>query len=180
MAAPQNFRSAFNGFNREDVVHYLEYLNSKHQTQINQLNEELDLLRADAAEKDTEELEALRAECGTLREQLEAAESARRELEERCAALETKEEKPEASQELDAYHRAENIERESKMRAELVYFQVNGVLGEANAKMGGVASEITELADQAMRELTKLQVAVSESKHTLQDAADLIKSIRPN
>ena len=33
MAAPQNFRSAFNGFNREDVVHYLEYLNSKHQNQ---------------------------------------------------------------------------------------------------------------------------------------------------
>ena len=24
MAAPQNFRSAFNGFNRQDVVHYLD------------------------------------------------------------------------------------------------------------------------------------------------------------
>ena len=38
MSAPQNFRSAFNGFNREDVVRYLEYINTKHTTQVNQLN----------------------------------------------------------------------------------------------------------------------------------------------
>ena len=42
MATPQNFRSAFNGFNREDVAHYLEYINSKHQSQVNQLTAEID------------------------------------------------------------------------------------------------------------------------------------------
>ena len=46
MASPQNFRSAFNGFNREDVVHYLEYINSKHNTLVNQLTEENEQLRA--------------------------------------------------------------------------------------------------------------------------------------
>ena len=46
MAAAQNFRSAFNGFNREDVVHYLEYLNAKHTNQINQLTAENEALRA--------------------------------------------------------------------------------------------------------------------------------------
>ena len=46
MSAPQNFRSAFNGFNREDVVRYLEYINTKHTTQVNQLNSEIDYLRA--------------------------------------------------------------------------------------------------------------------------------------
>ena len=40
MAQLQNFRTAFNGFNREDVVHYLEYLNTRHQNQINQLTAE--------------------------------------------------------------------------------------------------------------------------------------------
>ena len=45
MAASQNFRSAFNGFNREDVVHYLEYLNTKHTNQVNQLTAENDALR---------------------------------------------------------------------------------------------------------------------------------------
>ena len=37
MASAQNFRSAFNGFNREDVVHYIEYLNAKHTGALNQL-----------------------------------------------------------------------------------------------------------------------------------------------
>ena len=45
MAAFQNFRSAFNGFNREDVVHYIEFLNSKHAADLNQLNAELEYLR---------------------------------------------------------------------------------------------------------------------------------------
>ena len=46
MSVPQNFRSAFNGFNREDVVHYLEYINNKHTAQVNQLEEENAALRA--------------------------------------------------------------------------------------------------------------------------------------
>ena len=48
MAAPQNFRSAFNGFNREDVVHYLEYINAKHTQLVNQLTSENQELRAAA------------------------------------------------------------------------------------------------------------------------------------
>lgn len=46
MAAQQNFRSAFNGFNREDVVRYIDYLNAKHAAEIQQLNTELDFLRS--------------------------------------------------------------------------------------------------------------------------------------
>ena len=38
MDAPQNFRTAINGFRREDVVRYLEYLNAKHMTEVNQLS----------------------------------------------------------------------------------------------------------------------------------------------
>ena len=46
MAAQQNFRSAFNGFNREDVVQYIQYLNSKHASEISQLHSELEYLRS--------------------------------------------------------------------------------------------------------------------------------------
>ena len=45
MAAQQNFRTAFNGFNREDVVHYIEFLNSQHTAEVNQLTSELEFLR---------------------------------------------------------------------------------------------------------------------------------------
>ena len=41
MSEPLNFRSAFNGFNREDVVHYIEYLNANHENQIRQLQADL-------------------------------------------------------------------------------------------------------------------------------------------
>ena len=53
MSAIKSFRSAFNGFNREDVVHYIEYMNNKHNATINQLNNELQTL--------TNELAVLRA-----------------------------------------------------------------------------------------------------------------------
>ena len=41
MAGMQNFRSALGGFNREDVVSYIEYLNTQHKAQIAQLNTQL-------------------------------------------------------------------------------------------------------------------------------------------
>ena len=196
MAAPQNFRSAFNGFNREDVAHYLEYINTKHQSQVNQLTAEIDELRAQLEQKPSEDqtelVRSLQAKCVVLNAQLEEAQAAREELEARCAALEQQqaESKPEpvveaapvpsVSEELETYRRAERIEREARERAELVYFQANGVLTEATAKVDGVSNEITDIADQVMSQLTQLQMAVSSSKQALQDAASIMNTIRPN
>ena len=191
MAAPQNFRSAFNGFNREDVVHYLEYINTTHNNQISQLTAENQQLRtaAQASVEDQSELVAsLQAQleeeknrCAELTQQLEA-------LQARCAELETQTEtvvpvetiSPLASEELEAYRRAERIEREAKERAELVYFQANGVLSEATAKVDDISADITDMADQVMRQLTQLQIAVSSSKQALQDASSIMSTIRPN
>lgn len=46
MAEHQNFRTALAGFNREDVVRYIEYLNTTHAAEIAQLNSELEYLRS--------------------------------------------------------------------------------------------------------------------------------------
>lgn len=203
MEAPQKFRNALNGFHRDDVVHYLEFLNSKHQTQVNQLNMEIDTLRAqvDALEEaqpvanDTQQCEALKAALDeksalaeALQQQLEEAarerESLKAALEEaqaRQAQLEAALQEASKTQEpLDTYRHAETMERESRTRAELVYYQANGVLTQATEKVDSAAEEITALADQATQALTRLQMAVSGSKHTLQDAAAMMKSIRPN
>ncbi|MGN0999658.1 MAG: hypothetical protein ACI4PO_08910 [Faecousia sp.] len=195
MAAPQNFRSAFNGFNREDVAHYLEYINTKHQSQVNQLTAEIDELRAQleqkTAEDQTELVRSLQAKCMVLDAQLEEAQTARQELEARCAALEQQQEAapkseapaapaPTVSEELETYRRAERIEREARERAELVYFQANSVLTEATAKVDGISSEITDMADRVMAQLTQLQMAVSSSKQALQDASSIMNTIRPN
>lgn len=196
MAVPQNFRSAFNGFNREDVAHYLEYINTKHQSQVNQLTAEIDELRGQLEQKpdedQTELIRSLQDKCAVLTQQLEDAQTAKSELEARCAELEqrqTLESKPEpgasiltpmASEELETYRRAERIEREARERAELVYFQANGVLTEATAKVDGISAEITDMADKVMSQLTQLQMAVSSSKQALQDASSIMNTIRPN
>ena len=181
MSAPQNFRSAFNGFNREDVVRYLEYINNKHNAEINQLSEENAALRAQLeletppAEDHSEEVEA-------LTEQLNEALARCAELEKQLAQQPREEPglSASASEELEAYRRAERIEREAKERAELVYFQANGVLTEASAKVDGISAQITDMADQVMTQLTQLQMAVSSSKQALQDASSIMNTIKPN
>lgn len=184
MSVPQNFRTAFNGFHREDVVRYLEYINNKHNAQVNQLEEENAALRAQLqaapAEDRSGEVEALTEQlnealsrCAELEKQLEARPEAAPQKEEpvlsACAA-----------EELEAYRRAERIEREAKERSELVYFQANSVLTEAAAKVDSISGEITDMADQVMSRLTQLQMAVSSSKQALQDAASIMNTIKPN
>lgn len=193
MAAQQNFRSAFNGFNREDVVHYLEYINAKHTSQVNQLTSESEELRQRLAQQPDEDQLALLGElqnrCQELTEQLEASEARNAQLEERCEELQQQldakpqqEEAsvPSTSAELEAYRRAERAEREAKERADLVYYQANGVLTEATAKVDSISAEITDMADQVMSQLTQLQMAVSSSKQALQDASSIMNIIRPN
>ena len=186
MSAPQNFRSAFNGFNREDVVHYLEYINSRHTAQVNQLTAEKEALRSQLPDEDR--LSSLQDQCEDLRAQLDAALA-------RCAQLEKQLEEAQAqpipaqappapssgvTEELETYRRAERIEREARERAELVYFQANSVLTEATGKVDGIAADITDMADQVMSQLTQLQMAVSSSKQALQDAVSIMNTIRPN
>jgi predicted RNase H-like nuclease (RuvC/YqgF family) len=199
MAAPQNFRSAFNGFNREDVVHYLEYINTKHNNLVNQLTSENQELRAaaqqPAVEDQSELVESLQAQCDELTAQLEEEKNRCAELTGKLEALQLRCQELEAqtgtvtpaetisvlaSEELEAYRRAERIEREAKERSELVYYQANSVLTEAAAKVDTIATDVTDMADQVMRQLTQLQIAVSSSKQALQDASSIMNTIRPN
>ena len=198
MAVPQNFRSAFNGFNREDVVHYLEYINTRHNNQISALIAENQELRAAAqqpAEDHSELIASLQTQCAELTTQLESERNRCAELTGKLEALETRcrelEHQAEtaapveamsamASEELEIYRRAERMEREARERSELVYFQANSVLTEASSKVDAISSDITDMADQVMRQLTQLQIAVSSSKQALQDAASIMNTIRPN
>ena len=229
MSNSQNFRSAFNGFNREDVVHYLEYLNSKHTSLVNQLSQEADNLRqklnlaADAIATDSSRAEqivaleserdalkaqlaealqaaenadaaraAAEAECEALRQQLCTAPAANEDevvalrlqlaqAQEKCAGLEARLQNNTSAnveKELEAYRRAERIERMARERADQLYLQTNGVLADASLKVDQVASDIGGIADQVLSQLQVLQQAVSGSKQALKDAADVMYTLR--
>jgi len=199
MSAPQNFRTSFNGFNREDVVHYLEYINSRHSAQVNQLTSEADYLRrqleqSQALAASSAEVEALRGQFAALQQELEESLSIRRALEARCnglqqeleealAAARTREAAPavpsSAEQELETYRRAERIERRARERAEQIYHLTNGVLADATAQVDCVADQNGAMADSVAGQLEQLRSAVSSSKQALKNAAQTMGTLRP-
>ena len=202
MAMQMNFRSAFNGFNREDVVHYIEYLNTKHATELTQLQSELEAQRNQTP-----------AEPAPVNEDILAQQAARiRELFDRCAALEQELESAKAVQaerdqllnqlnelksdnsrlteqqvsyrsrmedELEAYRRAERTERFARERAEDLYRQANGALADATAKVDDAATQVGKMTDKVIAQLAELQDAVAGSKQALRDAAATMYTIRP-
>ena len=169
MSGIQNFRSAFRGFNRQDVVSYLEYMNNKHNSQIEQLNNQLQV--ALAQPKD-EELQA----------QLEAALARVSELEDALAQQDRAIVSDGAScteQELEAYRRAERTERVAKERAEQIYAKANGVLADATLKAESASAHIGAIADQVSAQLKEYQDSVLETKATFQEAVATLYAIRP-
>ena len=191
--AQQSFRSALNGFHREDVVRYIEYLNAQHAAEINQLNSELAFLRNKADQEAAAPVAVAIPENDELIEQ----QAARiRELFDRCKEQDAQIEKLQADldqalqqqisyksrveEELEAYRRAERIERMARERAEQMYNQANAILADATIKVDETAALIGQMSDKVMGELSELQNTVTSSKQALRDAATAMYSIRPN
>ena len=169
MEPTHRFRSALSGFNRQDVVQYIEYLNAKHTAQLNQLNSEIEFLRQQldrqAPQQDTSAIEELEARCAQLEQ-------------ERDAALEGQSKTP-TEAELEAYRRAERTERIAKERSEQIYRQATATLADATARVDETAVQIAAVADSVKAQLDQLQNAVDSSKASLADAAAVMAAIRP-
>jgi uncharacterized phage infection (PIP) family protein YhgE len=183
MASAQNFRPAFNGFNREDVVHYIEYLNTKHTGAINQLKSENQTL--------ADELEALRAtpdlteECAQLQEENQDLRTKIEELTAQIQELtqqleEAQQVTPLADEELEAYRRAEKAERTARERARQIYCQATGALADATTQVDDAAKHFKILSQRINEQLGELQATVDKSKTALQDAAATMYTIRPS
>ena len=182
--AAHNFRGAFHGFNREDVVRYIEYTNNKHTDQLNQLRNEnqallneLETLRA-AVGKQAElvaQLDAAKAQLEAVNAQREADQAELAELREQAAnsaqAL--------AKEELEAYRRAEMAERAAKERAAQLYRQATGTLADAATHIDTAAGNFRQVAERMSDHMLELQAAVDASKNALLDASDILCAIRP-
>ena len=186
--AQQTFRSALNGFHREDVVRYIEFLNAQHAAEITQLNSELAFLRSKAEQEVPAPTETA---CGDNSELIEQQAARIRELFDRCkeqeqeieklkADLEQAASKPSVEEELETYRRAERIERMARERAEQMYNQANAVLADAAVKADETAALIAQMSGNVMGQLNELQAAVAGSSQSLRDTAAALYSIRPD
>ena len=181
MPAPKNFRTAFNGFNREDVVCYLEYLKSRHASEVNQLKSEAESLRAklDAfcdRQLEKRDCSGLEEENAALRQRIQELEQEREALAAQLAQQQEPADYP--AQELEAYRRAERTEREARERAEQVYRRTSLVLNNAAEKLDCVTSQVSPLADSVLEQIRLLEAGVGATRQSLQDAVSVLEQLR--
>ena len=164
MAPMQQFRSQLNGFNRQDVVSYIELMNNQHNAQLQQLQNELQLARENQADPDLQaQLDAALARCAELEAQVA-------QLQETGGCSE---------QELEAYRRAEKAERQAQARAHQIYQQANAALAEATAKAEVTAQRIGAIADDAVAQLKICQASVLETKTDFEEAVNALYAVKP-
>ena len=118
-------------------------------------------------------METLLAESDELKARIQALETENQQLRDQKPATSSTE------AELEAYRRAERVERKALERAELVYHRVNGTLADATVKVEDAAAMISGLTEQVTAQLSELQNAVLGSRSALKDAADTMYSLRP-
>ena len=208
MNEPQTFRSAFNGFHREDVVNHIAYMNTKHESQVKELRSENDALRTeldelrsrldeDSAAQDRaadlqKELQEQEAQLAAVREELELANQLLNEQAEQMAALrEELEEAKEAAaktpieksanhwDELRAYRRAETAERQAKERVNDLYDCANTALRGAGSTLADTNAAFEALAEKFRADLVELMNAIETGKNALGAAADTLDTLRP-
>ena len=209
MNEPQTFRSAFNGFHREDVVNHIAYMTTKHETQTAQLRSDNEALRSEledlreklsgnTAEQDRipglEQTIAEQAErLAKLQEELDAANQLLNEQNEQMAKLQEQlEEAKEAASksptleksanhwdELRAYRRAATAERQARERVNDLYDNANAALRGAGSTLGDTNAAFEALAEKFRADLVELMDAIETGRNALHTAADTLDSLRP-
>ena len=163
MAATQRFRSSLNGFNREDVVNYIEYLNNRHNAQLEQLNTQLREAKGAVSADVVDDLQA----------QLDAALVRCAELEEKLSAKEVT-----VSKELEAYRRAEEAERKANERAQEIYAQAQAALDGATTIAEAAAEEFNQVAERTAQQLKEYQSSISATVDSFKTAAASLNAVK--
>ena len=186
------FRSALNGFHRADVTAYIEKLCAEHQQALKQAREEAEGLArqlevAKAAllseARRSEKLESQLAETKTALESTQAAleealtlpapESQPEEEHETLSPEEPQEDEMDyPSLELEAYRRAEAMERLSAGRAARLRQQLSDLLDEVSSRYEQTGQEIQVLTEDIRTNLKRLEDTLSDLDAIFDEATE--------
>ncbi|MBQ7872197.1 MAG: hypothetical protein IJ357_08660 [Oscillospiraceae bacterium] len=180
----ENFRSAFNGFHRTDVVQFIQRLTAEHERETRLLKEENERLLREL-ESVRENATALQLANETLTEELSRAAAAA-ETPAVDAPLPTPQTVVAAAPvdfnelELAAYRRAEMTERMARERAAASAERMKAVFAQADAKLNLTAQDLDTLMgafrsnyEQVLQALDTAHRVMDESSAGLNAAADL-------
>ena len=187
------FRTALAGFHKGDVTDYISQTVNTHRDTVRKLNEQIDALereneqlRRTAAEGDyvseleekAQQLIALQEENGLLKNRVHQLEY---KLEEKEEAVPAEPEENLQEKELEAYRRAEAMERRVCQRTQAMKEQLEGISGQASeqfqAAMDSVKSVLAGIEDYlaTLRSTSEtLDAAMTEGMERLQTAAELL------
>ena len=194
MADFSKFRTAVSGFNRTDVVNYIESASIEHQKALRKLTDERDRLAGENAglqtqleelqaqlqqakeenESLSEQLNTLAQEGAELAEQLKQAKSAPQpeaEAEPDVQPEEPAQDAPSVTEkELAAYRRAEQAERNAAVRARRIYAQLSSLCEDARGRYLDSGEEIAALTSDLSTGLSRLQDALADVQVIFDDA----------
>lgn len=187
------FRSAFNGFSRTDVVNYIEETSAAHQKAIEQLEgekqqlmQENDHLLAENARLTTE-LADLKAAQEKLKEEDSALSQQIVTLSQEASAPaepEMPDGEPEAdaenlqTQELAAYRRAEQAERNAMARARKLREQLNLLCEQSKDRYLDAGEEISALSSDLSAGLTRLSETLADIQVIFDDAENAFDELQ--
>lgn len=194
------FRSALNGFNRSDVVVYLQNLTEAHkgallnaQTEANRATEEAARLRDENRMLHMQLAEFLTAqqepapsepapEAASLQQQeLEAyrrAEAAERTALEKAAAIEQAAAEQAAALEQQAAERAAALQREAEEKLAATRQALNGILTSASARVSGDGESLSDLIASISGELSEIQTRLNAMTAFLADTAASLDALK--
>ena len=178
----RNFRAALNGFNRTDVVAYIEECAINHEKALRQLRDENARLRAD--------LEALQARQEaapeTVPAPVEAQEAPQAEEPEVPTQPESEPEvvpiAPPASssaEELAAYRRAEAVERAARNRAAALCRQVNAIMDSTSRQLEGSRGDVDTVMSDLNICLRQLNDTFAQLRIIFDDAVQALTTVEP-
>jgi len=174
------FRSSLGGFNRADVANYIETLCAEHQKQIKaEQTEREDILDQlnDVRSMLDEKSAAYKALEEELAQTKAALEETQNMLEEALSMEPDEPQEDYHSMELEAYRRAEAMERATAERAAKVNRQLGDLVEETAGRYEQVGQDIKSLSEDLGLNLQRLQEALSDLDAVFEEATDRFDTI---
>ena len=156
MAAVSKFRTSLGGFNREDVANYIEMTANEHLRQVRELEEDKAHLISEKA--------ALAAELEQVKAQLAAAQDGAE------APCEPQPEPDYASEELEAYRRAEAAERNAVARADKLHQQLTELCQTVTGGYAECGEELRVLCEAMMENYEGLKQKLEDIQNVFEEA----------
>lgn len=167
------FRTAVGGFNRMDVVSYIESLSLQNQQTLKKLQEENSDLRRQIAQYEAasapSELEEAAAEPETVELEVPEAEAIAHAEPETASLKE---------QELAAYRRAEAAERTARTRASQLNQSVDEIFSEALSRFDNSGSEANALCEDLLSSYSRLQEALADIRVIYDETVSQLQALQ--